>query len=97
MIKNPTHIKGPWTFQEDLLLKEWVEKHGPKSWRPWAKNIPGRNRSHFRQHWYNKLKPNLMVDNWSSEEIFLIIAFYKKYKASWRKMIRLFKTRTEIL
>ena len=94
-IKNPTPIKGPWTFQEDLLLKQWVEKHGPKSWRLCANNIPGRNRSQCRQHWYNKLKPNLIVGNWSSEEIFLIIVFYKKFKGSWKKMIPLFKTRTE--
>ena len=88
-------IKGPWTYQEDLLLKNWVENNGPKSWRLCAKNIPGRNQSQCRQHWNNKLKPNILVGNWSSEEIFLIVVFYKKLNGSWRKIIPLFKSRTE--
>ena len=93
--KTSFTIKGPWTSREDLLLKQWVEKHGPKSWRLCAKNIPGRNQSQCRQHWYNKLKPNLIVGKWSSEEIFLIIVFYKKFNGSWKNIIPIFKSRTE--
>ena len=88
-------IKGPWTYHEDLLLKKWVETHGPKNWRLCAKNIPGRNQSQCRQHWNNKLKPNLLIGNWTSEEIFLIVAFYKKLNGSWKKIIPIFKSRTE--
>ena len=93
--KKTNKIKGPWSFHEDLLLKKWVEAYGPKSWRLCAKNIPGRNRSQCRQHWLNKLRPNLVVGKWSSEEIFLIIVFYKKYNGSWKKIAPLFKSRTE--
>ena len=88
-------IKGPWTYHEDLLLKKWVDINGPKNWRLCAKNIPGRNQSQCRQHWNNKLKPNLLIGNWSSEEIFLIVVFYKKYNGSWKKIIPIFKSRTE--
>ena len=94
-IKNLDIIKGPWTYHEDLLLKKWVEINGAKNWRLCAKNIPGRNQSQCRQHWSNKLKPNLIVGNWSSEEIFLIVVFYKKLSGSWKKIIPIFKSRTE--
>ena len=94
-IKKLKSIKGPWTYHEDLLLKKWVEINGPKNWRLCAKNIPGRNQSQCRQHWNNKLKPNLLIGNWSSEEIFLILVFYKKFNGSWKKIIPIFKSRTE--
>ena len=94
-IYNPPKIKGPWTLNEDLLLKQWVETYGPSNWGLCAKNIPGRNQRQCRQHWFNKLKPNLIVGNWTSEEIFLIIVFYKKLNGSWKKMIPLFRSRTE--
>ena len=88
-------IRGPWTLYEDLLLKEWVETNGPKDWKSCAENIPGRNQIQCRQHWNNKLRPNLKIGNWTSEELFLITVFYKKFNGSWSKMIPLFKSRTE--
>ena len=93
--KNLNHIKGPWTTYEDLMLRKWVEEHGPKNWRLCSKNIPGRNQSQCRQHWNIKLKPNLIVGNWTSKEIFLIIVFYKKFNGSWKKIVPIFKSRTE--
>ena len=46
-------------------------------------------------HWNSRLKPNLFVGNWTSEEIFLIMVFYIKFNGSWKKMIPIFKSRTE--
>ena len=88
-------IRGPWTLYEDLLLKEWVETYGPKDWKSCAENIPGRNQNQCRHHWNNKLRPNLKIGNWTSEELFLITIFYKKFNCSWTKMIPIFKSRTE--
>ena len=93
--KSEIKKKGPWSSEEDLILKKWVEEKGPKNWKQCSKAIPGRNQSQCRQHWNIKLKPNLKVGNWSSEEIFLIIVFYKKLNGSWTKMIPIFKSRTE--
>ena len=88
-------IKGPWTLEEDLLLKEWVETNGPRNWKECAEKIPGRNHSQCRQHWNIKLRPDLKIGNWTSEELFLITVFYKKFNGSWSKMIPIFKSRTE--
>ena len=93
--KDSYSIKGPWTDQEDLLLQKWVEINGPKNWRLCANNIPGRNQSQCRQHWNDKLRTDLLIGNWSSEEKFLIVVFYKKLNGSWKKIIPLFKSRTE--
>ena len=87
--------KGPWTEKEDELLKDWVEKVGPKTWTRCALTIPGRSGKQCREHWNNSLNSSIVKGNWSSEEDFLIMAFYKKYDGSWKKMIPIFKSRTE--
>ena len=88
-------IKGPWLYKEDLLLQKWVEEHGPTNWWACAKTIPGRNSRQCNQHWNISLKPSLSIGHWTSEEIFLIMIFYKKFNGSWRKMIPIFKSRSE--
>ena len=88
-------IKGPWSKEEDQLLKNWREKVGPKSWTKCAENIPGRTGKQCREHWNNSLNSNIVKGNWSSEEDFLIMAFYQKYNGSWKRMIPIFKSRTE--
>ena len=93
--KKDLTIKGPWLYREDLLLKKWVEENGPTKWCECAKTIPGRNAKQCNQHWNICLKPNLTVGHWTSEEIFLIMLFYKKYNGSWKKMIPIFNSRSE--
>ena len=88
-------IKGPWSKEEDELLKNWIEKVGPKSWTKCAENIPGHTGKQCREHWNNSLNSNIVKGNWSSEEDFLIMAFYQKYNGSWKRMIPIFKSRTE--
>ena len=106
LVKNPNKTskskkkkipikKGPWLYEEDILLKKWVEENGPKNWWICAKTIPGRNSRQCSQHWHTRLKPNLSVGNWTSKEIFLIMVFYKKFNGSWKKMIPIFKSRTK--
>ena len=93
--EKPSKIKGPWSLEEENLLKEWVKENGPKKWKECAKTIYGRNQVQCRQHWNISLQPNLLVGNWSSEDLFLIMVFYKKLNGSWKKIIPLFKSRTE--
>ena len=93
--KKNKAIKGPWLQKEDMLLKKWVEENGPKNWWACARTIPGRNSRQCNQHWNISLRPNLMVGNWTTKEIFLILVFYKKYNGSWKKMTPIFKSRTE--
>ena len=78
-----------------MLLKKWVKENGPKYWWACARTIPGRNARQCNQHWNTRLKPNLVVGNWTTKEIFLILVFYKKYNGSWKKMTPIFKSRTE--
>ena len=86
--------RGQWSIYEDKLLKEWIQKIGPKKWELCGKFITGRTGKQCREHWSNCLNPELIKGEWTTEEDFLIMYFYEKYK-SWKKIIHLFNGRTE--
>ena len=94
-ILQPGLVKGPWTAQEDAKLYEWVKKQGPTKWTLCSEIIPGRSGKQCREHWNNSLNPDVKKGLWSSEEDYLIMIFYKKYDGSWKKIIPIFKNRTE--
>ena len=41
-VLNPELVKGPWSPEEDELVKQLVEKYGPRSWSVIAKHLKGR-------------------------------------------------------
>jgi len=92
---KPGLVKGPWSVQEDKLLTEWVNKHGPRKWNQCCEYIHGRSGKQCREHWNNCLNPGLVKGEWTAEEDFLIMHFYQKYNGSWKKIVNLFSGRTE--
>ena len=96
--KKPTKIpirKGPWSPEEDKLLRKWVKQNGPKDWEACGRFIKGRKGKQCREHWNNCLNPKLIKGHWTTEEDFLIMFFYEKCKGSWKKIIPLFNGRIE--
>jgi hypothetical protein len=87
--------KGPWSDKEDQLLRNWVNKHGAYNWTKCSEYIKGRSGKQCREHWNNSLDPELLKGQWTSEEDLLIMIFYEKYDGSWKKIIPIFKNRTE--
>ena len=87
--------RGQFSLHEDELLKEWIEKIGPKHWEQCGKFIQGRSGKQCREHWNNCLNPELIKGDWTTEEDFLIMHFYEKYNGSWKKIIYLFNGRSE--
>ena len=56
-VLNPELVKGPWTQQEDDLVRELVAKHGARSWSLIAQQLKGRIgkqcRERFDTHIYS--------------------------------------------
>ena len=88
-------VKGPWSSKEDELLKNWIKTVGPKKWTQCALSIPGRSGKQCREHWNNSLNSNIIKGNWTVEEDYLLMQFYEKLGKSWKKIIPIFKSRTE--
>ena len=87
--------KGPWKSPENQLLIDWIKKNGPRNWTKCAEIIKGRTGKQCREHWNNSLNSEIKKGDWSAEEDLLIMVFHKKFNGSWKKMIPLFKSRTE--
>ena len=92
---KPTISKGPWKSPENQLLLDWINKNGPRNWTKCAEIIKGRTGKQCREHWNNSLNREIKKGDWSVEEDLLIMVFHKKFNGSWKKMIPLFKSRTE--
>ncbi|OVA03249.1 SANT/Myb domain [Macleaya cordata] len=76
--------KGSWTEEEDLLLKQCIEKYGEGKWR----QVPpraGLNRcsKSCRLRWLNYLRPNIKRGQFAADEIDLIIKMHKLLGNRW--------------
>jgi myb proto-oncogene protein len=62
-------IKGPWSKQEDEILKEYVKTYGSKNWNR-VQRLTGlpRNGKSCRLRWLNHLDPYLKKGKLSEEE-----------------------------
>eukprot|EP00744_Colponema_vietnamica_P001441 GILI01002385.1.p1 GENE.GILI01002385.1~~GILI01002385.1.p1 ORF type:complete len:517 (-),score=176.57 GILI01002385.1:320-1870(-) len=94
-ILQPGLIKGPWTLQEDAILRAWVEKEGAKKWAQAAALIPGRSGKQCRERWFNHLNPEVKKGNWTPEEDSLIFELYQKLGSHWSEIATHFEGRTE--
>ncbi|TVU45997.1 hypothetical protein EJB05_05509, partial [Eragrostis curvula] len=57
----PPH-RGPWTGEEDDILKAMVKQHGNRKWAVVAQALPGRIGKQCRERWTNHLRPGIKLD-----------------------------------
>lgn len=94
-ILKPGLIKGPWTNEEDAILKNWVLQNGPNKWSNCAKIIPGRNCKQCRERWFNHVDPNVKKGDWSLEEDGIIFNFFQTFGPKWAFISKLMPGRSE--
>jgi hypothetical protein len=87
--------KGNWTEQEDLLLLQWVEVHGPNKWTECARRIEGRCGKQCRERWMNTLDPRVKRGNWKEHEQMEIFSQMQKNWSSWATISKHLPGRTE--
>lgn len=92
--KKKTYIKGPWTPEDDLKLKELVGIYGPRKWSIISKFITGRIGKQCRARWFNYLDPNVKKEWWSIEEEKIIIQAHFQFGNKWSKISKLLSGRT---
>ena len=72
-------IKGNWTPEEDMILKNKVAEYGLKKWKEIATFLPGRIGKQCRERWYNNVDPNLNKDKWTIAEDLQLMELHKLY------------------
>nr|GEW93106.1 transcription factor WER-like [Tanacetum cinerariifolium]GFA99600.1 transcription factor WER-like [Tanacetum cinerariifolium] len=76
--------KGPWSHEEDEMLKSYISKYGIWNWCHMPK-FAGLSRSgkSCRLRWMNYLKPNVKRGNFSQEEEEIIIQSHSLLGNKW--------------
>ena len=95
---NDTEVenrKGTWSNEEDKILLDWVQKHGPVKWTECSKRISGRCGKQCRERWVNILNPDVKKGNWSDFEQREIFEGLKKAYSSWSYLAKSIPGRTE--
>ncbi|KAJ3439402.1 homeodomain-like protein-related [Anaeramoeba flamelloides] len=85
-VLNPELKKGPWTKEEDGLLKKTVKSYGDLNWKFISSHIPKRTSKQCRERWKNKLDPSINHSAWTKEEDEILIEKQAIYGNSWCKI-----------
>ncbi|KAH6765985.1 hypothetical protein C2S52_016968 [Perilla frutescens var. hirtella] len=88
--------KGPWTAAEDVILAEYVTKHGEGNWNAVQKHTSlARCGKSCRLRWANHLRPDLKKGGFTPEEEHLIIELHAKMGNKWARMAAELPGRTD--
>ncbi|RIA96913.1 hypothetical protein C1645_707567 [Glomus cerebriforme] len=89
---DPNLRKGPWTEEEDDLLRKAVEKHN-RVWCKVAESIPGRTDDQCAKRWKECLDPDIDHTEWTDQEDALLIEKYAELGSQWQQIAQFFHGR----
>lgn len=70
-VLRPDLKRGPWTPEEDAVLRRLVAEAGGQGsvrWSIVAASLPGRLGKQCRERWINACAPGIRLDAWTEEE-----------------------------
>ncbi|XP_010547980.1 PREDICTED: transcription factor MYB44-like [Tarenaya hassleriana] len=93
--KNLDRVKGPWSPEEDQLLRRLVQQHGARNWTGISKSIPGRSGKSCRLRWCNQLSPEVEHRPFTAEEDEIIVRAHVEHGNKWATIARRLNGRTD--
>uniref|UniRef100_A0A7N0THS2 Uncharacterized protein n=1 Tax=Kalanchoe fedtschenkoi TaxID=63787 RepID=A0A7N0THS2_KALFE len=88
-------VKGPWSPEEDAILKGLVNKFGARNWSLIARGVPGRSGKSCRLRWCNQLDPGVKRKPFTDEEDRFIIESHAIHGNKWAAIAKLMPGRTD--
>jgi alkylated DNA nucleotide flippase Atl1 len=84
---SATRGRKKWTPEEDALLLQGIYTLGPSSWSKIAATyLPWRSRSQIRNHYRACLLPDTKKNDWSSDELDLLLRRTIVFGQDWHKV-----------
>lgn len=97
-------VKGGWSSDEDISLRQLVDKHGEGNWSVIARSLnatlgkdmdSGRIGKQCRERWNHHLRPDIKKDAWNEEEEAQLVEAHLKYGNRWSDIAKFLPGRTE--
>lgn len=92
---DPIITKGPFTSEEDAVIRDFVRVNGPRSWPRITELLPNRSSKQCRERWFNHLDPNVTKAQWTYEEDLMIFEEYMKIGGKWSQIAKMLPGRTD--
>ncbi|KAK3137581.1 hypothetical protein QOZ80_5BG0454220 [Eleusine coracana subsp. coracana] len=88
--------RGPWTMEEDVLLVNYIAKHGEGRWNSLARSAGlKRTGKSCRLRWLNYLRPDVRRGNITAEEQLMILELHSRWGNRWSKIAQHLPGRTD--
>jgi len=88
-------MKHPWSKDEDKLLSELVEEHGPRKWSLIAQSFDNRLGKQCRERWVQHLQPSVVKGAWTEEEDKVIMEGVARLGTKWNIIAKDLPGRTD--
>ncbi|KAI1315936.1 hypothetical protein EDD11_000186 [Mortierella claussenii] len=89
---DPKLKKGPWTEEEDHLLRTGVEMFKGQ-WSKIAERIPGRTDDQCAKRWREGLDPHIDRAAWTPEDDIILLQRFEEFGSQWQKIALAFPGR----
>lgn len=84
---SPSIKKTAWTPEEDKVLVDLYQLHGPK-WSVIARRIPGRTDDACSKRYREALDPSLKKDEWTHDEDCHLMEVHRRLGGKWGEVGR---------
>lgn len=92
---TPDDRKGPWSADEDQLLRAQHPDKKETKWADVAKKVPGRSAKQCRERWEQNLKAGINKGPITDDEALIICQMVGATGNSWAKIARALENRTD--